>query len=122
MFADDLLVIAGIWDEAHAVVSTVETWAAANNMLINRSKSGIMVLNEPAPPTPDKKLFRGYPIVSHYKYLSCTVTPALLLADHTKAIETKLYYVRSQLAPILNNGYARYNASLFRTLLIPLSD
>ena len=48
------------------------------------------------------------------------MTPNLELADHIKVIEGKLMFLRGQLSPILQEGKASFNLSLFRTLAFPL--
>lgn len=86
-------------------------------MLVNRSKSGILVFDGPQP-SPTQTL--GFPIVDHYRYLGCEVTRAMSLADHVGALKGKLHYIRGQLAPILWQASPRFSASLFRTLAMPL--
>lgn len=79
MFADDLLLLADSWENASRAIRLVQDWADANNMVINKRKSGIMVMDGPHPP-PSSTM--GYPIVQSYKYLGQHVTPELNLNSH----------------------------------------
>lgn len=80
-YADDLLIIG---DDATVVraMEIIEGWSAANNMEVNRRKSGILVINGSGFRTGTE--VRGYPVVSSYKYLGLRVNGRLDLEDHLR--------------------------------------
>ena len=60
-YADDLVIL-GTPDNVKRALRGLLVWATENNMIINRNKSGIIVMNK----NPDNRMveFDGFPVVN----------------------------------------------------------
>lgn len=121
MYADDLLVLADSPEQLSRCLAAVRAWAARSNMLLNESKSGVMVINPGCcDPVASRKDVDGVPVVKAYKYLGTTLTGACRLMPHFEAILPKLRYLRFRLASQAHASHSRFMVNLFRLVAHPL--
>lgn len=73
-YADDIAIICRDEDELNKVIDTLDKWSLENDILINKKKSGVMVIDCEKTSRND---IRGYPVKVNYKYLGVILNAAL---------------------------------------------
>jgi hypothetical protein len=115
-YADDLIAI-GDDETVRRAIPLIDMWANANNMIVNRNKSGILNINNPS--------FRvgeyldGYPVMDRYKYLGLLVNGRLDLRDHLAQINRKAGFIAHRLYGLRSLDNLRLNLNLFTTFIMP---
>lgn len=123
MYADDILTLCTSPHQLERAMTVIEDWSRRNGMVLNKSKSGIVVFaprgagkipkmklfkkNEPGRPkntgkwVPAQEVIRGVPICSEYKYLGSILTPKLSCDAQSRQIRKKGAYFCTRLYPYL---------------------
>jgi hypothetical protein len=68
----------------------VEEWSRANDMIINKKKSGILPLFKKFQASLTMDEFQGYPVVTSYKYLGVYIDDSLSMKFHLAHLQKKL--------------------------------
>lgn len=116
LFADDLLSVGDDGTLTQAI-ACIDRWSAANNMEVNRRKSGVLVISGSALRVGDE--LAGYPVVSSYKYLGLHLNGRLDLRDHLMAINRKAGFLSHKLYGIRILDDLKLNRNLFFTFIMP---
>ena len=74
-YADDIAVLCEDEYKLIEAIDIIQNWSTRNKILVNKKKSGIMVLNDTGVSI---TLVREYPIIKEYKYLGVMINNRLL--------------------------------------------
>jgi hypothetical protein len=72
----------------HAAISTIEAWYELNDIELNKTKSGIMIINCNRELAKDH--IKGIPIVDEYKYLGVLLGNDLDVKRHITSVKSKV--------------------------------
>ena len=86
-YADDIAVICKDKEELIKAMKLIDQWANENYILINKKKSGILVLCNP---TNRDTAIEGYPLKNQYKYLGVTLNSYIDPSNHIFNVNRKL--------------------------------
>jgi hypothetical protein len=73
-YADDIAIICRDEDELNKVIDTLDKWSSENDIMINKKKSGVMIIDCEKS---SRKDIRGYPVKVNYKYLGVILNAAI---------------------------------------------
>lgn len=140
-YADDLLTICTSPEQLRTAIQVIKEWSKNNGMLLNESKSGIVVFanrnsktipwmrnsklnngkqNEQAIWMPTKTEFEGIPICNKYKYLGTWLDNKLTVQNQISHIKKKAGHVISRLYPYLKQASAEGRRDMWTTMIQPL--
>lgn len=123
-YADDIVIEADSEGSLAKALQLLDDWCKDSNMVINRSKSGIIKFDwkrsrrRAVPSGPDS--LHGYPLVEEYRYLGSIIHKDMQLRHQLSHIERKVNFVMSKLKPIRLLGNFRLNVNLYRVFCLPL--
>ena len=100
-YADDLCVLCDGKNQLMNVLKIIDKWTELNDIKVNKSKSGIMILKNNIE---ENDNIDGYPIINEYKYLGIIINDKMNIQKHIGNIDKKLdeYFQRNY---ILNKKY-----------------
>ena len=100
-YADDLCVLCDGRNQLINVLKIIDKWTELNDIKVNKSKSGIMILKNNIEKNDN---IDGYPIINEYKYLGIIINDKMNIQKHIGNIDKKLdeYFQRNY---VLNKKY-----------------
>ena len=97
----------------------MNTYCDKHNLKINRSKSGILILNKQIKyDLGFRPTYADLPIVSHYKFLGITTTYTLNLKTHINSIKHDCIKIISTIRPFTSKASIRNQYLIFNTLIM----
>ncbi len=124
MFADDTVIFADSPEELTSKLSLVKAWMVENDMEVNPSKCGVMVIGEQEPPDDliiiyDNELI---PVVDAYTYLGVEINPMLDLGRMSKFRVAKGVKAAAVIDKMMGNLLVplEYKKMLLSGFLIPV--
>jgi hypothetical protein len=105
-FADDTAFINESFEQLTHLIQTITEWSLENEILINKKKSGIIILNDDGK---DSSEIMDFPVVSEYKYLGVIINCKITPRQHIHSINSKI------------KGYLKRNEMLHRKYFSPFS-
>ena len=85
-YADDLCVLCDGRNQLINVLKIIDKWTELNDIKVNKSKSGIMILKNNIEKNDN---IDGYPIINEYKYLGIIINDKMNIQ---KLFSKKLYF------------------------------
>ncbi len=121
-YADDHLVICDTIDEIRKAIQVVQDWCREANISLNANKSGILeVLHRRGKPLLQiGECIEGIPVVQSYKYLGLFIDNKLTGDAHLRAMNQKIGFLTTRLAPLLSKISTTYRVNLWKILIQPL--
>ena len=142
MYADDILTLCTSNHQLETAVAVIEDWSKRNGMVLNKSKSGVVIFadrrakkipkmrltskNELKKPGDIRKWesaqdqIKGIPICSEYKYLGTILNPKLSCDPQKRHIRKKAAFMYTKLYPYLTQASADGRRDMFMTMIAPL--
>jgi hypothetical protein len=115
-YADDLIII-GDDETIRRVIPLIDEWTEANNMAVNKTKSGILAIDGSG--LREGEDIDGYPVVGSYKYLGLLVNGRLDLRSHLAQINRKAGFIAHRLYGLRTLDNLRLNINLFTIFVMP---
>ena len=97
----------------------VEEWSKDNQLLINKKKRGVMIMNKRRNRINAEGQIEGYPIVLSYKYLDTVMDNSQSINHHITELNNKMHYLIRRLTPFRLNAGPKFNINMFKILVIP---
>ena len=124
-YADDILVLTDDIQKLKKCISIIESWSAANSLIINKSKSAVMEFIHRHQKTTNLQVsgtLMGYPIVNQYKYLGTWLNQKLTVDTQLHHIAKKTDFIRHRLSPTLYNASLDFRRNLWQVFILPLYE
>ena len=91
-FADDTCFVCDDYNKLVKAINVIEKWCKANDIELNKNKSGIVIINDQG----NRRPVSGIPIVEDYRYLGVLLNNSMKPAKHITGIcdKVKVYLER----------------------------